>query len=106
MRLENSSTISSGGSTKSGEQTGEKRLYKRFMGIMPAFRHRLSGETHLSCDEHGSLAPIHRLDNLPECWLSFNGDKTECTLKKHIEKGYVVMGHFMNQNGATHLLPH
>ncbi len=106
MRLENSSTISSERSAKSGEQSGEKRLYKRFMGIMPAFRHRLSGETHLSCDKDGSLAPVHRLDTLPERWLSFNGDKTEFKLKKHIEKGYVVMGHFMNQNEAAHLLPH
>ncbi len=70
MRLENSSTISSGGSTKSGEQSREKRLYKHFMGIMPAFRHRLSGETHLSCDEDGSLAPVHRIDTLPERGLS------------------------------------
>ncbi len=84
----------------------EKRLYNRFMGMMPAFRHVLSGETHLSCEIDGSLAPVHRVDTLPGRWLNYNNDKSECKLHRHIEKGYVVMGHFMNQNEAADLLPH
>ncbi len=87
-------------------QFSKKRLYNRFMGIMPAFRHILSGETHLSCEIDGSPAPIHRVDTLPRLWLNYNNDKTECKLQRHIEKGYVVMGHFMNQNEAAQLLPH
>ncbi|MCP3850792.1 MAG: hypothetical protein GY694_11230 [Gammaproteobacteria bacterium] len=82
------------------------RVYKRFMGILPAFRHVASGETHLSCEKDGSLAPTHQVDSLPGNWLLCNIDKSECKLKDNIEKGYVVMGHFFNQHEAAQLLPH
>ncbi|MCW8932995.1 MAG: hypothetical protein OQL19_22480 [Gammaproteobacteria bacterium] len=84
----------------------QARVYKRFMGILPAFRHTSSGETHLSCEEDGTLAPVHRVDFLPSKWLLCNIDKSECKLKDSIEKGYVVMGHFFNQQDAAQLLPH
>ena len=84
----------------------QSRVYKRFMGILPAFRHTSSGETHLSCEEDGTLAPIHRVEFLPSKWLLCNIDKTECKLKDSVEKGYVVMGHFFNQQDAAQLLPH
>ena len=84
----------------------ESRSYKRFMGILPAFRHTSSGETHLSCEKDGTLAPIHQVDFLPSKWLNCNIDNSDCKLKTSIEKGYVVMGHFFNQEDASHLLPH
>jgi hypothetical protein len=84
----------------------EARVYKRFMGILPAFRHVSSGETHLSCEKDGTLAPVHRVDFLPSQWLNCNIDRSECRLKDCIEKGYVVMGHFFNKEDASHLLPH
>ncbi len=102
MRLDNFSTVL----TSDSIQPEEKQLYQRFMGFLPAFRHSLSGETHLSCEKDGSLAPVHRLDNLPERWLNSNAGKSECKLKQHIEKGYIIMGHFLNQDEAAHLLPH
>lgn len=95
--IENNSEIS---------EEREIRVYKRFMGILPAFRHISSGETHLSCEKDGKLAPIHRVDFLPSKWLTCNIDNSECKLKDSIEKGYVVMGHFFNQEDASHLLPH
>ena len=88
------------------KEDNQSRIYKRFMGILPAFRHTSSGETHLSCEEDGSLAPIHRVDFLPSKWLLCNIDKSECKLKDTVEKGYVVMGHFFNQQDAAQLLPH
>lgn len=103
MRLENTLTVSASDQIQCKEKQPQ---YNRFMGIMPAFRHVVSGETHLSCDHKGSLAPVHREDALPERWFSYNMDKTECKLNKNIEKGYMVMGHFMNQNDAAHLLAH
>ena len=84
----------------------DNQLRQRFMGILPAFRHVSSGETHLSCEKDGSLAPVHRVDYLPSQWLTCNIDNSECKLKDCIEKGYVVMGHFFNQEDASHLLPH
>lgn len=84
----------------------KERVCKRFMGILPAFRHVSSGETHLSCEKDGTLAPVHRVDYLPSQWLTCNIDNSECKLKDTIEKGYVVMGHFFNQEDASHLLPH
>ncbi len=95
---------------KGYEQIGgcvnKARIYKRFMGILPAFRHSLSGETHLSCEKDGTLAPVHRVDFLPSKWLLCNIDNSECKLKDTVEKGYVVMGHFLNQQDAAQLLPH
>ena len=88
------------------KDVNKSRVYKRFMGILPAFRHTSSGETHLSCEKDGSLAPIHRVDFLPSKWLLCNIDKSECKLKDSVEKGYVVMGHFFNQQDAGQLLPH
>jgi len=87
-------------------ESNEARIYQRFMGILPAFRHIVSGETHLSCEKDGTLAPVHRVDFLPGKWLNCNTDKSQCELKDSIEKGYVVMGHFFNQEDAAHLLPH
>ena len=84
----------------------KSRVYKRFMAILPAFRHTQSGETHLSCEKDGSIAPIHRVDLLPSKWLLCNVDNSECKLKDSVEKGYVVMGHFFNQQDAAQLLPH
>ncbi len=84
----------------------KSRIYKRFMGILPAFRHSLSGETHLSCEKDGTIAPTHRVDSLPSKWLLCNIDNSECKLKDTVEKGYVVMGHFFNQQDAAQLLPH
>jgi hypothetical protein len=84
----------------------DSRAYKRFLGIMPAFRHTFSGETHLSCEKDGSLAPVHQVDFLPSKWLKCNRNSGECQLKDSIEKGYVVMGHFFNQEDAVNLLPH
>lgn len=91
---------------KTESDNRQSRDYKRFMGILPAFRHISTGETHLSCDKDGMPAPTHRVDFLPTKWLSCNGDKSACKLKDCIEKGYVVMGHFFNQEDAAHLLPH
>jgi hypothetical protein len=94
-------------STASVETDAKKsRVYKRFMGMLPAFRHTRSGETHLSCEKDGSLAPVHRVESLPSKWLLCNTDKSECKLKDSVEKGYVVMGHFFNQRDAAQLLPH
>lgn len=88
------------------KQCSKERIYQRFMGILPAFRHISSGETHLSCEKDGSLAPVHRVDYLPSKWLHCNLDNSECKLKDSVEKGYVVMGHFFNQEDVAHLLPH
>lgn len=91
----------------SAESDAKKsRVYKRFMGILPAFRHTSSGETHLSCEKDGTLAPVHQVESLPSKWLRCNIDNSECKLKDSIEKGYVVMGHFFNQQDAAQLLPH
>lgn len=84
----------------------KSRINKRFMGILPAFRHTSSGETHLSCEKDGTLAAIHRVDFLPSEWLLCNIDNSECKLKDNVEKGYVVMGYFLNQKDAAQLLPH
>lgn len=84
----------------------QSKVYKRFMGILPAFRHISSGETHLSCEDDGTLAPTHKVDSLPSKWLLCNIDNSECKLKDSVEKGYVVMGHFFNQQDAAQLLPH
>lgn len=84
----------------------EAKVYKRFMGILPAFRHTSSGETHLSCEKDGTLATVHLVDFLPVKWLNCNIDNSQCKLKDSIEKGYVVMGHFFNQEDTAHLLPH
>lgn len=84
----------------------KERSYQRFMGILPAFRHVSSGETHLSCEKDGTLAPVHQVDFLPSKWLNCNLDNSNCKLKDNIEKGYVVMGHFFNQEETAHLLPH
>lgn len=78
----------------------------RFMGILPAFRHLASGETHLSCEKDGTLAPIHCIDALPGKWLTCNLDNDDCKLKAGIEKGYIVMGHFVNMDDAVNVLPH
>lgn len=82
------------------------RKCERFMGILPAFRHVSSGETHLSCEKDGTLAPVHQVDYLPSQWLTCDINNSECKLKDCIEKGYVVMGHFFNQEDASQLLPH
>jgi len=95
-----------GRSVSAAKKKSNARVYKRFMGILPAFRHVASGETHLSCEKDGSLAPTHQVDSLPGSWLLCNLDNTECKLKDNIEKGYVVMGHFFNQHDAAQLLPH
>lgn len=84
----------------------QARVYKRFMGILPAFRHTPSGETHLSCEKDGRLAPIHQVDFLPSKWLLCNTDKSKCKLKDGIEKGYVVMGHFFSKSETAQFLLH
>jgi hypothetical protein len=107
INKESPSQISEAGNLDSQQhEEVDDRVYKRFMGILPAFRHIQSGETHLSCEKDGTLAPVHRVDYLPSKWLTCNLDKTECKLKDTIEKGYVVMGHFFNKEDASHLLPH
>lgn len=86
--------------------SSQSRIEKRFMGMLPAFRHISSGETHLSCEKDGTLAAVHQVDFLPSEWLLCNIDNSECKLKDSVEKGYVVMGHFFNQKDAAQLLPH
>lgn len=79
---------------------------KRFSAILPAFRNTTTGETHLSCDGDGVPAPVHMIENLPRNWLKCNVDQTRCILRENVEKGYVVLGHFFNQEDASSLLPH
>lgn len=38
-------------------------------GFLPAFRDLLTGETHLSTNTDGTLAPIHLLDGIPDVWV-------------------------------------
>lgn len=38
-------------------------------GFLPAFRDLDTGETHLSTNTDGSLAPVHLLDGIPDAWV-------------------------------------
>ena len=39
-------------------------------GFEPAFRDQRSGETHLACDAAGRPSAHHRIDGLPDRWIS------------------------------------
>lgn len=39
-------------------------------GFTPAFRNLTDNETHLSTADDGTIAPEHRIDNLPIEWVS------------------------------------
>ena len=46
--------------------TGGISPENRGVGFLPAFLDQETGRTYLSCNADGSLAPIHRLDGLPD----------------------------------------
>ena len=46
--------------------TGGISPENRGLGFLPGFMDQETGRTYLSCNADGSLAPIHRLDGLPD----------------------------------------
>lgn len=59
-------------------------------GFLPAFRDLLTGETHLSTNTDGSLAPIHLLDGIPEVWIKERDDRGRViALRETVIAGYL-----------------
>ena len=74
---------------------GSAGLHCATFGFLPAFRDLDSGETHLSTNDDGSLAPIHLIDALPEEWVIERDELGRSTaLKETIIAGFVRDGRF------------
>lgn len=57
-------------------------------GFVPAFRDQRDGETHLACDAVGRPSLHHRIDGLPDRWISERDDDgTACALHPSIQAG-------------------
>ena len=59
-------------------------------GFLPAFRDLETGETHLSTNTDGSLAPVHLLDGIPEGWvLERDTEGRVIALRESVIAGYL-----------------
>lgn len=74
---------------------GMHGVHTATFGFMPAFRDVVTGETHLSTNADGSLAPIHLLDGIPDEWVvERNAQGLAVALRETIIPGYVRSGRF------------
>ncbi len=60
------------------------------LGFLPAFRDLETDEVHLSVNEHGKLASVHLLENLPDHWVIERDEAGRITeLKEGIIAGFM-----------------
>jgi len=70
----------------------------RGAGYLPAFRDRVTGETHLSAFEDGSPAAVHILDGLPAHWVvSRDGADHVTAIRETVVSGFVRDGIFFTR---------
>jgi hypothetical protein len=75
-------------------------------GFLPAFRDIKTGETHLSINDDGSIAPIHLIDRLPVHWVAACDEQGRATeLKDDIMPGFVRGGRFFAHAELLHFPP-
>ena len=72
-------------------------------GFLPAFRDLLTGETHLSTNTDGSLAPVHLLDGIPEIWVKERDDRGRVVaLRESVVAGYLRGERFFTHRQVQH----
>lgn len=65
------------------------------LSVLPAFRDIETGETHLSINADGTLAPVHVLEGLPEHWVLSRGARGEVrAIKDSVIAGFLRGGRF------------
>lgn len=76
--------------TVSSGNTPEPLDVEAFMhGLVPAFRHLQTGETHLALDEHGEVSSVHTFNGLPAEWITDVDDTEEAAaLSPDVVAGY------------------
>jgi hypothetical protein len=75
-------------------------------GFLPAFQDIETGETHLSINDDGSIAPIHMIDHVPAHWVvAFDEQGRATELKDGIMPGFVRGGRFFAHAELLHFPP-
>ncbi len=86
-------------------ETGASRtgVHNVSFGFLPAFRDLLTGETHLSTNTDGSLAPVHLLDGIPEIWIKERDERGRViALRESVIAGYLRGERFFTHREVQH----
>lgn len=83
-------SLASDTSTNACTNTQDHLDVEAFMhGLVPAFRHLHTGETHLALDEYGDVATMHTFNGLPAEWITDVDDSAEAAaLSPDVVAGY------------------
>ncbi|MBD3619766.1 MAG: hypothetical protein HUJ28_09855 [Chromatiales bacterium] len=75
-------------------------------GFLPAFRDIATGETHLSINSDGSLAPVHLLDGIPDHWVLQRDQQARVVaLRETVIAGYLRGASFYTHRELQDFLP-